>query len=128
MAFKLPLCCLLVRKYSKRKNGAVRNLSTGGHSGKVQKFSWEEIQKITKNFRVVIGVGGFSTVYRAVLADRRVCVVKVQIRKTERLREAYTQELHALLRAHHDNLVNLVGYCDESGKHLKIVLNCTYES
>ncbi|GLJ54501.1 hypothetical protein SUGI_1170560 [Cryptomeria japonica] len=110
MAFKLPLCCLLVRRYSKRKNGAVKNLSTG----KVQKFSWEEIKKITKNFRVVIGVGGFSTVYRAVLADQRVCVVKVQIRKTERLRGAYRQELHALLRARHDNLVNLIGYCDES--------------
>eukprot|EP01018_Ginkgo_biloba_P012915 Gb_21948 [translate_table: standard] len=84
----------------------------------IQKLSWEEIEKITDNFRSVIGEGGFSTVYLAVLADQSLGAVKVQ-RRSERLWAAFKQELEVLLRARHVNVVTLIGYCDERGMNKK---------
>lgn len=78
--------------------------------------SWEEIQKFTRNFSVVIGYGGFSTVYLAKLSDSSMAAVKIQFRCTQRLDQAYKQELEILLKINHPYIVKLLGYCgDERG-------------
>ncbi|GLJ54502.1 hypothetical protein SUGI_1170570 [Cryptomeria japonica] len=106
---------LLARKCNRSKSTFVMSPidNRPSQSRSPRKFSWGEIEMATKDFGMVAGEGGFSTVYRAVLADQTVCAVKVVGRNFELLRRAYMQELHALLRARHDNLVNLVGYCDD---------------
>ncbi|KAH9321922.1 hypothetical protein KI387_016561, partial [Taxus chinensis] len=114
MAFVPYMCWLLARKYTsctRKKNKTI--MTPTSPPPMVHRFSWEEICKATQNFRNVVAQGGFSTVYRAVLADGSVCAVKVQSRKSERLRQVYARELHALLAARHVNLVKLLGYCDE---------------
>ncbi|KAK4489242.1 hypothetical protein RD792_005039 [Penstemon davidsonii] len=82
------------------------------------RFSWDQIQRSTRNFSVVIGYGGFSTVY---LADKIklfkdsstvAAAVKVQC-SSERLNQAYKQELEILLHLNHPNIVKLLGHCDD---------------
>lgn len=78
----------------------------------VRKFRWEEIKDVTKNFSRVIGQGGFSNVYLANLSGSSQGAVKVQV-GSDRLNQVFKQELDILLRLRHDNIVKLLGYCDD---------------
>ncbi|XP_023638486.1 putative receptor-like protein kinase At3g46340 isoform X5 [Capsella rubella] len=59
---------------------------------------------MTQNFRKALGEGGFGIVYHGYLKKSDQVAVKVEL----------------LLRVHHINLVNLVGYCDEKD-HLALI-------
>lgn len=85
----------------------------GGSEGFVRKFSWDEIKNVTKDFSLVIGQGGFSNVYLANLSgNSRQGAVKVHI-GGDRLNQVFKQELDILLRLRHDNIVKLLGYCND---------------
>ncbi|XP_057812550.1 salt tolerance receptor-like cytoplasmic kinase 1 [Salvia miltiorrhiza] len=86
-------------------------------------FAWEEIEKFTMNFSHVIGYGGFSTVYLAKLADSSTAAAaKIQFRCTQRLDEAYKQELEILLRIKHPYIVKLLGYCGDDREEGTLIL------
>ncbi|XP_059662074.1 probable receptor-like protein kinase At4g10390 [Cornus florida] len=78
----------------------------------LRRFSWDEVQRLTMNFSSVIGSGGFSTVYLAQFSDSTLGAVKIHS-SSERLNRAYKQELDILLRLRHDNIVKLLGHCDD---------------
>ncbi|KAK9020699.1 hypothetical protein V6N11_010716 [Hibiscus sabdariffa] len=80
--------------------------------GFVKKFKWDEIKGATKDFSLVIGQGGFSNVYLADLSGLRQGAVKVHV-GSDRLNQVFKQELDILLRLRHDNIVKLLGYCDD---------------
>lgn len=93
--------------------------------GVIRKFSWDDVERLTKNFSKVIGSGGFSTVYLAhfqfqgLKTERGLGAIKVHI-GSERLNQLFKQELDILLRLHHQHIVKLLGYCDDGGEY------CTY--
>lgn len=82
--------------------------------GLVRKFRWEEIKAATKDFYRVIGQGGFSNVYLANLYGSSHGAVKIHA-ASDRLNQVFKQELDILLRLRHDNIVKLLGYCDDLG-------------
>ncbi|KAH6819961.1 hypothetical protein C2S53_018120 [Perilla frutescens var. hirtella] len=96
--------------------------SKGGARLTLRMFSWEEIQKLTMNFSIVIGYGGFSTVYLAKLSDSSMAAAKIQFRCSQRLNEAYEKELEILLRINHPYIVKLIGYCDEDREEGTLIL------
>lgn len=123
------------KKKTSSKKGALgtrsrRNTGKGAHEGwwasfKLQamdgfdetgsgilELSWNQIEKATKNFTTIVGQGGFSTVYRAEMADGRVGAVKME-KTRDRSRQIFKQELSVLCSLHHPNLVNLIGFCTE---------------
>ncbi|KAL9178135.1 hypothetical protein ABFS82_01G105800 [Erythranthe guttata] len=75
-------------------------------------FSWEEIQKLTMNLSMVIGYGGFSTVYLAHLPDSTTAAVKIQC-SSERLNQAHKLELEILQHLQHPNIVKIIGHCHD---------------
>ncbi|KAI3439752.1 Protein kinase domain-containing protein [Psidium guajava] len=96
------------------KTGA--NKSEGGDGCRARKYRWEEVRGITAEFSRAIGSGGFSTVYLATLdgsSETGLAAVKVQCGGGERLSLAFKQELEILLRVRHENIVKLLGYCDD---------------
>ncbi|KAF8028117.1 hypothetical protein BT93_E0889 [Corymbia citriodora subsp. variegata] len=86
----------------------------------VKRLEWGEIERITGRFSEVVGEGGFSTVYRGRLPSCGGCsaaapaAVKVHCGGGERLSLAFKQELDVLLRLKHENIVRLLGYCDDA--------------
>ncbi|OVA09408.1 Protein kinase domain [Macleaya cordata] len=80
-----------------------------------KRFSWEEIERLTMNFTSpVIGEGGFSNVYLSHFSDSSLGALKIpSTTNSERLNRMFKQELEVLLHVRHDNIVNLLGYCDE---------------
>lgn len=83
-----------------------------GENSTAKELSWREIEKATRNFTTIIGEGGFSTVYRAQFPDGTLGAVKME-KTRDRSRRAFRQELSVLLRVRHNNLVNLIGFCNE---------------
>lgn len=80
--------------------------------GVVKRYSWVEIENMTMNFKEVIGVGGYSTVYLAKFPDSSFGAVKIY-NSSERLNQVFKSELEISQKLHHSNIVKLLGYCDE---------------
>lgn len=77
---------------------------------------------MTGNFSRVIGEGGFSTVYLGFILHGS-CVGRVAVkvhRSSERLHRAFKQELDVLMHVRHENIVKLLGYCDDRGKSISV--------
>ncbi|PIA35036.1 hypothetical protein AQUCO_03700344v1 [Aquilegia coerulea] len=82
----------------------------------IRRFSWEEIISLSANFSTVIDQGGFSTVYLVHFPNSSChCWGAIKIHEnSERLNRNFRQELDILLHlGHHENIVQLLGYCDE---------------
>ncbi|KAK2654562.1 hypothetical protein Ddye_014418 [Dipteronia dyeriana] len=82
---------------------------------KSRSFTYSEILRITDNFKRVLGKGGFGTVYHGYLGDTQVAVKILSSSSTQGNKE-FQAEITLLLRVHHRNLTNFVGYCNESAK------------
>ena len=80
----------------------------------VRRFRWEEIERLTMNFKEVIGFGGYSMVYLAKFPDSTSGAVKIY-NSSERLNQVFKNELEICQKLHHAHIVKLLGFCDERG-------------
>ncbi|KAK9054734.1 hypothetical protein SSX86_025813 [Deinandra increscens subsp. villosa] len=81
-----------------------------------KQYTYSEVQSITDNFSVVLGRGGFGTVYHGIIGDTQVAVKMLSGSSLQGDKE-FQAEAYLLLGIHHRNLISLVGYCnDESHK------------
>lgn len=80
-------------------------------------YSIKELNVATKKFSSVLGEGGFGIVYRADFPDGTVGAVKVEKPKgpDSSSKVLASEEVAVLLRVHHRNLVNLMGFCIHQG-------------
>lgn len=85
----------------------------------VRRFGWEEVEKVTMNFSSVIGQGGYSTVYLGRFSDSSLGALKIHS-NSEWLSRVFKQELEILMQVRHENIVKLLGYCDERGGFLVV--------
>lgn len=90
---------------------------TGGQVEKktisIRKFSWEEIVSLSRKLSTVIGQGGYSTVYLAEFADSTRGALKIYP-ASQRLNQIFKLELNILLHLRHENIIQLLGYCDNN--------------
>ncbi|KVI05895.1 Concanavalin A-like lectin/glucanase, subgroup [Cynara cardunculus var. scolymus] len=84
-----------------------------------QQYAYSEVQSLTDNFSVVIGKGGFGTVYHGYIGDIQVAV-KMLSKSSLQGDKEFQAEVYLLLSVHHKNLTSLVGYCNE-GRHKAII-------
>ncbi|VVB16617.1 unnamed protein product [Arabis nemorensis] len=85
-----------------------------------RRFTYSEVMKMTNNFEIIIGEGGFGVVCQGTINGSQQVAVKVVSQSSTKGYKEFTAEVGLLLRVHHTNLVSLVGYCDE-GDHLALV-------
>ncbi|XP_074283228.1 putative receptor-like protein kinase At1g33260 [Silene latifolia] len=85
----------------------------------VKRYKWEEIERYTQNFKEVIGIGGYSTVYLAKFPNSTLGAVKVY-NNSERLNQIFKSELEISQKLHHANIVKLLGYCDDKDEGVLI--------
>ncbi|XP_077240763.1 uncharacterized protein LOC143881537 [Tasmannia lanceolata] len=82
-------------------------------------FSLAEIERVTKDFDVVIGVGGFGIVFKGVFDGRTVAVKRLNISSQQGFHE-FQAEIKILSRLRHRNLVSLIGYCEEKDEMILV--------
>ncbi|XP_010500450.1 PREDICTED: receptor-like protein kinase At3g21340 [Camelina sativa] len=85
-----------------------------------KRFTYAEVIEMTNNFESVLGKGGFAMVYHGYVNGTEPVAVKVLSHASNHGHKQFKAEVELLLRVHHKNLVNLVGYC-EKGKELALV-------
>ncbi|XP_042417153.1 probable LRR receptor-like protein kinase At1g51890 isoform X1 [Zingiber officinale] len=83
-------------------------------------FTYEQIIKMTHNFKKVIGKGGFGIVYYGLLEDGTDVAIKLKRHSSQQSDMEFFAELRSLTQVHHKNLISLIGYCKD-GNNLAIV-------
>ncbi|CAM6106325.1 unnamed protein product [Calypogeia fissa] len=87
-------------------------------------FTYNELKEATEDFNssLVIGVGGFGTVYKGTLRDSPgvpVAVKRLSQYASQGARE-FMAEVTIISQLRHRNLVQLLGWCDEDGELLLV--------
>nr|XP_028951458.1 rust resistance kinase Lr10-like isoform X2 [Malus domestica] len=80
-----------------------------------QRHSYSEVKKMTNSFKEKLGQGGYGAVYKGKLKDGRLVAVKV-LTKLKGDGEEFMNEVAAISRTSHVNIVSLLGYCFEHSK------------
>jgi len=107
---------------SETKNNDQTNQVQNGNIA-TQNFNFRELAIATNNFRqeCLLGEGGFGRVYKGKLqASGQVVAVKQLDRNGLQGSKEFLGEVLALSVLHHENLVNLVGYCCDGDQRLLV--------
>ncbi|KAL0427383.1 UNVERIFIED_CONTAM: Receptor-like protein kinase THESEUS 1 [Sesamum latifolium] len=92
---------------------------------KLRRFRLEELQKATDNFSqsCLVGCGAFGNVYRGTFEAEGTLAIKKPHAESYTSTEEFRNEVKLLSKVKHDNLVGLVGFCEETGpKAAKILV------
>ncbi|KAL6865290.1 hypothetical protein ACP4OV_016441 [Aristida adscensionis] len=84
-----------------------------------RRYSYRELVKATRKFKVELGRGGSGTVYKGVLEDDRTVAVK-KLENISQGKEEFQAELSVIGRINHMNLVRIWGYCSERSHRLLV--------
>ncbi|XP_028780983.1 probable serine/threonine-protein kinase PBL25 [Neltuma alba] len=99
------------------------NTDIGGNNIASQNFTFRDLAMATKNFRqeTLIGEGGFGRVYKGRIETIHQDVAVKQLdRNGFQGNREFLVEVLMLSLLHHENLVNLVGYCADGDQRLLV--------
>ncbi|THG23974.1 hypothetical protein TEA_017011 [Camellia sinensis var. sinensis] len=109
-------------KKDPKKEPAVQKAGPTAHIA-AQTFTFRELATATKNFRpeCLLGEGGFGRVYKGRLETTgQVVAVKQLDRNGLQGNREFLVEVLMLSLLHHENLVNLIGYCADGDQRLLV--------
>ncbi|KAL6897785.1 hypothetical protein ACP4OV_006744 [Aristida adscensionis] len=97
-------------------------LTSGTTSDTSYRIPFVVLQEATNRFdeQMVIGVGGFGKVYKAVMQDGSKVAVKRGNQKSHQGLREFRTEIELLSGLRHRHLVSLIGYCDERNEMILV--------
>ncbi|KAL5711761.1 non-specific serine/threonine protein kinase [Ranunculus cassubicifolius] len=104
-----------------KKDASEKN--TGNGNIAAQTFTFRELAAATKNFRqeCLLGEGGFGRVYKGRLENGgQLAAIKQLDRNGLQGNKEFLVEVLMLSLLHHENLVNLIGYCADGDQRLLV--------
>ncbi|KAK9904354.1 hypothetical protein M0R45_000790 [Rubus argutus] len=86
----------------------------------IETFTLEYLEAVTQSYKTLIGEGGFGSVYRGTLTDGQEVAVKVRSATSTQGTREFDNELNLLSTIRHENLVPLLGYCNEKDQEILV--------
>ncbi|KAK1290331.1 Receptor-like protein kinase [Acorus calamus] len=77
------------------------------------RFTYANIERMTRNFETSIGKGGFGTVYLGYKDNGARVAVKILSQTSQQGTQEFRNEIEVLMKVQHKNLVPFTGYCDD---------------
>ncbi|GLT60401.1 hypothetical protein SLA2020_331680 [Shorea laevis] len=99
----------------KQKGAIVKPKKEPPMNPKIGTFSYSQIVNITSNFEKHLGKGAFGSLYFGTLDDGSRVAVEVQSSLLVRGDVEFSTKVNSLTVLHHENLISIVGYCEENG-------------
>lgn len=108
----------------------------GSDKGRVHLFTYKEIEDFSEGFSNLVGRGSNSYVYKGILSDGTEVAVKrfkdmvgneSSIEKRFRsgsessIEKGFRSKVELLSQVHHQNLINLIGYCQEKNYRMLVL-------
>ncbi|KAK4354783.1 hypothetical protein RND71_026977 [Anisodus tanguticus] len=109
-----------------RKKGSSKGKKSGEsnnqNSNVARSFALKELAMATQNFREtnLIGEGGFGSVYKGRLDSGLIVAIKQLNLEGLQGNQEFVVEVLMLSLMHHENLVNLIGYCTHGEQRLLV--------
>uniref|UniRef100_UPI0005CA9F16 glycerophosphodiester phosphodiesterase protein kinase domain-containing GDPDL2-like n=1 Tax=Fragaria vesca subsp. vesca TaxID=101020 RepID=UPI0005CA9F16 len=85
----------------------------------VRRYSYLDVKEMTNSFNEKLGQGGYGDVYKGRLNDGSLIAVKV-LNRSKGNGEEFMNEVAAISRTSHVNIVSLLGFCFEGSKRALI--------
>ena len=83
------------------------------------RYSFSQIRKMAKGFKDKLGEGGYGSVYKGKLRSGHLVAIKM-LGKSKANGQEFINEVATIGRIHHENVVQLIGYCAEGLKRALI--------
>ncbi|XP_071916326.1 receptor-like protein kinase THESEUS 1 isoform X2 [Coffea arabica] len=95
-----------------------------------RRFQLEELQKATNNFSqdCLVGTGAFGNVYRGSFEAEGVLAIKKLHPSSCTSIEEFRNEVRLISKVKHENLVGLVGFCEQAGSRAEKIMVYEYVS
>jgi hypothetical protein len=87
--------------------------------GMPTRYSYDDLQAMTKNFSKELGRGGFGTVFEGTITDGTKVAVK-RLDGFNQITKSFLAEVETIGSLHHFNLVRLIGFCAEKFHRLLV--------
>jgi len=112
---------LLIYKWKRRHSSAYENIENYLEQNSLMpiRYSYKQIEKMTKSFSEKLGEGGYGSVFKGKLHSGPCVAIKV-LQKSKGNGQDFINEVATIGRIHHQNIVNLIGYCVEGSKRALI--------
>ncbi|XP_024641423.1 PR5-like receptor kinase [Medicago truncatula] len=81
----------------------------------IRRYKFSHIKKMTNNFEVKLGQGGYGTVYKGKLLNDRLVAVKI-LNASKGKGEEFMNEVSSITKTSHVNVVALLGFCFDGRK------------
>ncbi|KAL6193093.1 hypothetical protein ACLB2K_034177 [Fragaria x ananassa] len=85
----------------------------------VKRYSYLDVKKMTDSFKEKLGQGGYGGVYKGKLDDGCLVAVKI-LNRTKGNGEEFMNEVAAISRTSHVNIVSLLGFCFDGSERALI--------
>ncbi|XP_062076374.1 probable receptor-like protein kinase At5g39020 [Humulus lupulus] len=80
------------------------------------RYAYSDIKKMSKDFKIKLGEGGFGSVYKGTLCSGHFVAIKMLGKSKNSSWQDFINEVSTIGRIHHVNVVRLVGFCVEGSK------------
>ncbi|ONI31468.1 hypothetical protein PRUPE_1G315000 [Prunus persica] len=112
------VCCLFWN--NRRKNRQIVEAFLRSYEAlQVRRYRYLDVKKMTNSFKEKLGQGGYGSVYKGKLNNGCLVAVKV-LNKLKGNGEEFMNEVAAISRTSHVNIVSLLGFCFEGSKRALI--------
>ncbi|CAJ1971754.1 unnamed protein product [Sphenostylis stenocarpa] len=111
------LTVILIYKWRKRHLSMYQNIENYLEQNNLMpiRYSYKEIKKMVRGFNEKLGEGGYGSVYKGKMRSGSYAAIKM-LGKSKGNGHDFISEVATIGRIHHQNVVQLIGFCVEGSK------------